>query len=281
VRARPIRRLRRVEQKQAGESISIVYFLMAHAGRAAPLDKRKVRWLGFDEASEALDLGRSRRVLRKADRLVSAATGEEPPRYRVRRAAARVAEWLVLGSLALLYAAPVPLAAAPLALPAGMLAALAVRALLRPLEGRVPADRAAELPPGTEKLRLMVGGSEWMRRDDYLGAPIRIAAALAVLLPGLPATPRSWVAPIGLVLAALVSWAATRSGRRPPHAGMTLLRTPALWLALALAIHSIATARSVLALLAAFALSALSALAWWKLERRRAGVLAAVGLSRD
>src|SRR3989442_7254843 len=102
VRARPIRRLRRVEQKQEGEWISVAYFLMAYAGRTTPLEKRRIRWLSFDEATEALDLVKSRRVLRSADRLISLGAGEEPPRHRVRRALARFAEWLVLGALALL-----------------------------------------------------------------------------------------------------------------------------------------------------------------------------------
>jgi len=101
VRARPIRRLRRVEQKQEGEWISIAYFLMAHAGRTTPLDKRRIRWLSFDEAIEALDLEKSRRVLRSADRLISLGAGEEP-RQRIRRAAARLAEWLMDGAFALL-----------------------------------------------------------------------------------------------------------------------------------------------------------------------------------
>lgn len=39
----------------------------------------------------------------------------------------------------------------------------------------------------------------------------------------------------------------------------------------------IATTGSGFGLMAAFALCALSAVAWWRLERRRAGVLAAVG----
>jgi ADP-ribose pyrophosphatase YjhB (NUDIX family) len=73
VRARPIRRLGPVKQTKAGERISIVYFLMAYAGRATPLEKRRIRWLTVREALEALDLGKSRRVLRSADRLVWAA----------------------------------------------------------------------------------------------------------------------------------------------------------------------------------------------------------------
>jgi 8-oxo-dGTP pyrophosphatase MutT (NUDIX family) len=101
VRGRPIRRLRRVEQKQEGEWISIAYFLLAYAGRTTPLEKRRIRWLSFNEAIEALDLEKSRRVLRSADRLISRGAGEEP-RYRIRRAAARLAEWLMLGALALL-----------------------------------------------------------------------------------------------------------------------------------------------------------------------------------
>ena len=103
VRARPVRRLRRVEQKQEGDWISIVYFLMAYTGRATPLDKRRIRWLSFDEAIDALDLEKSRRVLRSADRMIALATEREPPRRpRILRAAARLAEWLVGGALALL-----------------------------------------------------------------------------------------------------------------------------------------------------------------------------------
>jgi bis(5'-nucleosidyl)-tetraphosphatase len=97
VRARPIRRLRRVDQKQAGKPISIAYFLMAYAGRGKPLDKRRTRWLGFDEAFEALDLEKSRRVLRSADRLVSQAAGR-----RIRRAATRFAKRIARKVLALL-----------------------------------------------------------------------------------------------------------------------------------------------------------------------------------
>jgi len=102
VRARPIRRLRRVEQKQEGEAISIAYFLMAYASRATPLDKRRIRWLSFEKAIDALDLEKSRRVLRSADRMISRATGEEPLQHRIRRAATRFAEWLVRGALELL-----------------------------------------------------------------------------------------------------------------------------------------------------------------------------------
>src|SRR6266516_1114123 len=92
VRARPIQRLRRVEQKQEGNRISIAYFLMAYTGRATPLEKRRIRWLSFDEAIEALDLEKSRGLLRSADRLISLVTGGEPPRRpRILRAAARFA----------------------------------------------------------------------------------------------------------------------------------------------------------------------------------------------
>jgi hypothetical protein len=279
VRARPIRRLRPVEHKKEGERISIVYFLMAYAGHTTPLDKRRIRWLTFDEAIEALDLGKSRRVLRSADRLISLATGEEPPRHRIRRAAVHFAEWLVLGAFVLLFVAPIPPLAALFALPAGMLSSLAMRALLRPLEGLASGDDDVALPPGDDRLRLLIGGAEWMTRTDYLGGPVRIAAALAVLLPGVPASGGSWMAPVGLALSALLSWVMTREGRQP-RSRAAVIRAPALWFALVLAAHSIATAGSALGLMAAFALSALSAAAWWKLERRRAGVLAAVGGSR-
>ena len=277
VRARPIKRLRRVEQKQEGQSISIVYFLMAYSGRTTPLDKRRIRWLTFDEAAEALDLDKSRRLLRSADRIVSLATGVEPPRHRIRRAAVRLAEWLVLGTLALLFVAPIPLIAAPLALPAGMLVSLAMRALLLPLEGLASGDCEAALPAGDDRLRLMIGGAQWITRTDYLGGPLRITAAFAVLLPGVPANGEPWVAPMGLALAALLSWIATRKGRRQRRPGAAVLLAPALWLAIALAAHAIATSASILGLMAVFALSAASAVAWWRLERRRAGVLAAVG----
>ena len=96
VRARPMRRLRRVEQKQEGKRISIAYFLMAYTGRATPLEKRRIRWLAFDEAIEALDLAKSRRVLRSANRLISL-----PPRQRIGRAASRLARRFVRAALAL------------------------------------------------------------------------------------------------------------------------------------------------------------------------------------
>jgi bis(5'-nucleosidyl)-tetraphosphatase len=229
VRARLVRRLRPFEQRKEGERISIVYFLMAYVGRAKPLDKRRIRWLSFDQALEALDLGKSRRVLRSADRLISAATGAEPQRYRIRRALAQFFEWLALGALALLFIVPVPPLAVLLALPAGIVVSLAMRALLRPLEGLVAGDDDVTLPRGDDRLRALIGGAQWMRRTDYLGGPIRVSAALAVLMPGIAA---------------------------------------------------IATAGSALALAAAFALSASSAAVWWKLERRRASVLAAVSGSR-
>jgi len=73
VRARPIRRLRAVEQEKAGERIAIAYFLMAYAGRTTPLENRKIRWLSYRKARKALDLGKNRRVLRSANRLVWAA----------------------------------------------------------------------------------------------------------------------------------------------------------------------------------------------------------------
>lgn len=119
-----------------------------------------------------------------------------------------------------------------------------------------------------------------MTRTDYRGGPVRIAGALAVLLPGVPASGGSWVAPAGLALAALLSWIMARKGRSRTRSWAAVLRAPALWLALVLAAHSIATAGSTPGLVAAFVLSALSAVAWWRLERHRAGVLAAVGRSR-
>jgi bis(5'-nucleosidyl)-tetraphosphatase len=281
VRARLIRRLSPIEQKKEGEWISIAYFLMAYTGRTKALEQRRIRWLAFDEALEALDRGKSRRVLRTADRLISAATDAEPRRYGIRPALAHFTEWLALGALALLFAAPVsPGFAALVALPAGMMVSFAIRALLRPLEGLVAGDDDARLPRGADRLRLLVGGAEWLRRTDYLGAPIRIAAALAVLLPGVPASGAWWLAPLGLALASVLSWVLARMVGPPMRFTVVMLCSPASWLALLLAAHSIATAASALALIAAFAASALSAAAWWRLERRRASLLAAVGASR-
>ena len=78
---------------------------MAYTGRATPLEERRIRWLSFDEAMDALDLEKSRRVLRSANRMISLATGGEPPRRsRVLRVAARFAEWIVGGALALIRA---------------------------------------------------------------------------------------------------------------------------------------------------------------------------------
>jgi len=99
VRARLIRRLAPVEQKKEGEWIRIAYFLMAYVGRTKPLDRRRVRWLAIDEAIEALDLGKSRRVLRAAHRLISATLAEPP--HLLHRAAAAFAKWLALAVRAL------------------------------------------------------------------------------------------------------------------------------------------------------------------------------------
>lgn len=100
VRARPVKRLRRVAQKQRGDTISIAYFLMAYAGPTVPSEDRRVRWLAFEEAVEALDLGKNRRLLRTADRVVPPAV--DGKRAWRRGVAARVADWLVRAGLALL-----------------------------------------------------------------------------------------------------------------------------------------------------------------------------------
>jgi hypothetical protein len=143
VRARPIRRLRRVEQKQEGKWISIAYFLMAYAGRATPLDKRRIRWLSFDEAIEALDLGKSRRVLRSADRVISLGAGGEAPGQRMRRAAARFAKWLVRAARPFWHA--------------GVLAG--------------PAEIAREVEPGRLRLIPRPGEYPWRSRRLLSGTP--------------------------------------------------------------------------------------------------------------
>jgi 8-oxo-dGTP diphosphatase len=100
VRAQPVKRLRRVAQKQRGDTISVAYFLMAYAGPTVSSENRRVRWLAFDEAVEALDLGKSRRLLRTADRVVPPVTNGK--RAWRRGVAARLANWLVRAGLALL-----------------------------------------------------------------------------------------------------------------------------------------------------------------------------------
>jgi bis(5'-nucleosidyl)-tetraphosphatase len=90
VRARPLRRLRRVSQKQRGEPISIAYVLMAYAGRTAPLEERRIRWLPLDEALDALDLAKNRRLLRSADGMLP--LGANGQRRATRRV--RIADWL-------------------------------------------------------------------------------------------------------------------------------------------------------------------------------------------
>ena len=54
VHARLIRRLGPVEQKKEGEWIRIAYFLMAYTGRTTPLERRRVRWLAFNQAMQVL-----------------------------------------------------------------------------------------------------------------------------------------------------------------------------------------------------------------------------------
>ena len=104
VRARLIRRLRPVEDRKEGRPIAIAYFLMAYGGRTAALEKRKVRWLSFGEAIEALDRGKSRRILRSAHRIVAAAATGQPEGHRIWGLAARLAGWLWRGPLAAVLA---------------------------------------------------------------------------------------------------------------------------------------------------------------------------------
>ena len=94
VRARVMQRVGLVEQKKEGERIRIAYFLMAYAGRTKPLERRRVRWLTYDDAVRTLDIGKSRRVLRVAHRLISEATAADRRRYHFRHAMAGLADWL-------------------------------------------------------------------------------------------------------------------------------------------------------------------------------------------
>ena len=116
-----------------------------------------------------------------------------------------------------------------------------------------------------------------MTRTDYLGSPIRVAAALALFLPGTLAKSGGWMALGGLVAAVLLSWFVARSNGRLPRSRAAVLGIPALWLGIGLVVHTIAMAGSTIEVASAILASAVSAVAWWKLERRRAGVLAIVG----
>jgi 8-oxo-dGTP pyrophosphatase MutT (NUDIX family) len=100
VRGRLIRRLAPVEHKKDGDRIAIAYFLMAYTGRTTALEKRKIRWLAFGEASKALDRGRSRRILRSAHRIVAASATHKPGGHRIWGRAKRLARWLWRGVLA-------------------------------------------------------------------------------------------------------------------------------------------------------------------------------------
>jgi 8-oxo-dGTP pyrophosphatase MutT (NUDIX family) len=91
VRGRLIRRLGPVEHRKDGERIAIGYFLMAYAGRTAALENRKIRWLAFGEAIEALDRAKSRRVLRSAHRIVAAAATGKAEGDRIWARATRLA----------------------------------------------------------------------------------------------------------------------------------------------------------------------------------------------
>ena len=102
VRARLIRRLRPVEQRKDGSRIAIEYFLMAYGGRTSPLEERRIRWLSFGEAIEALDRGKSRRMLRSAHRVVIAAGNAELEGAGIWDVAARLTRRLWRGALALL-----------------------------------------------------------------------------------------------------------------------------------------------------------------------------------
>jgi 8-oxo-dGTP pyrophosphatase MutT (NUDIX family) len=68
------------------------------AGVRARLVRRRIRWLSFDEAIEALDRGKSRRVLRSAHRVVVAAATDEPTGPRIWGVAARIARLLWRGA---------------------------------------------------------------------------------------------------------------------------------------------------------------------------------------
>lgn len=89
IRVRPLRRLKRVKQKKEGGKIHVTYWLLEFDGKATPLDKRRLRWLPFDEAHETLDVDNVRRVLRIADRLLGESLRAESRRMRwLRRVAA-------------------------------------------------------------------------------------------------------------------------------------------------------------------------------------------------
>lgn len=248
VRARTIRRLRRVEQKKEGERISIVYFLMVYVGRTKPLEDRNLRWVTVDEAMDTLDMRKSRRVLKSADRLVSLAT-VEPPRWR--RLAPRVAEWAILGiAMAILLRTP-------LALPLGIVVSWWAKLVLPTM--RAP---AARVPADPEELRLLVDGAEGIERHDPHGPRIRTAGALAILLPAVALTPVEMAA--ALASSALLAWIFTA-------------RRASIAVALAFTLAVFAARREPpLTIIVALAVSLACGWAWIAFARRRAALFAAL-----
>ncbi len=248
VRARTVRRLRRLEQKKNGERISIVYFLMVHVGRTKPIENRRVRWLPVDAALEALDTQKSRRVLESADRIVSLATAEAPYWARM---SPRLAEWTVLG------VAAAALLRSPIALPLGIVVSWWARLVLPRLQAP-----AAIVPAETEELRFLVAGAQGIERHDALGARIRVSGALAILLPAVQLTPARAAA--ALAASALLAW-------------LLPSRRAAIAIVLALTLAAAAARREPpLATAAALALALACAWSWLLSGRRRAALAAAL-----
>ncbi|HSC14437.1 MAG TPA: NUDIX domain-containing protein [Gammaproteobacteria bacterium] len=222
VRTRLIQRLKRVKQKKGDERITVVYYLLVYSGRTSAAEDRVVRWCTLDEALDAVDVPRVRRLLKSTDRLLTSAMRERPA-VRVWR----IFEWALLGAVVLLAAAPIwraadvpravlAVALALLVLPLGFALGSVLRRLVPPVERRLFGSLESEgpasaLPSGEDRLRLLVRGPDAVEREDFLGTRFRVSGALALFAPVTALSLPSW---LSLVLFALAIGAWWFVGRR-------------------------------------------------------------------
>ena len=217
VRTRLIQRLKRVKQKKGDERITVVYYLLVYSGRTSAAEDRVVRWCAVDEALDAVDVPRVRKLLKSTDRLLTSAMRERPAVARV----SRILEWGLLGAVVLLAAAPIwrtadvpravlAVALALLVLPLGFVLGWVLRRLVPPVErrlfGSVESEApASALPSGEDRLRLLVRGPDAVEREDFLGTRFRVSAALALFAPVTALSLPAWL-PLLVFAPAIGAW---------------------------------------------------------------------------
>ena len=217
VRTRLIQRLKRVKQKKGDEKITVVYYLLVYSGRTSAAEDRVVRWCSLDEALDAVDVPRVRKLLKSTDRLLTSAMRERPAVARVWG----ILEWAVLGAVVLLAATPIWRAAdipravlavglALLVLPLGCALGSALRRLGPPVERRLFGSVESEAPASAllsreDRLRLLVCGPDAVEREDILGSPFRVSGALALFAPVIALSLSSWL-PLVVFALAIGAW---------------------------------------------------------------------------